>query len=149
MQFYIIHEDPYQNAKLLPDYAIKKVNVREGWMILCDCCRAVGIEFEGMTKEYNRYHPNTARFWVDRNTFHRFMSYYNQCLNEYGKRFGYNTKMHLTYSKKYIYFFNRYYDDFFNDVKFPGSKEKQVIQYMLERKSQHLTEEERERLVKI
>jgi hypothetical protein len=30
MQFYIIHTNPQRNADLLPDYCLKRVNVREG-----------------------------------------------------------------------------------------------------------------------
>ena len=76
MQFYVIHENPKRNAELLPDYAIKNVNVREGWQILSDIGHAVGVTWEGQNKCYNINHPATRRWYRDKKTFTDFIFYY-------------------------------------------------------------------------
>jgi hypothetical protein len=97
MQFFIIHPDPETNAKMLPDYAIKKVNVREGWQILSDIGHNLGITWEGQNKPYSIWHAETRRFMVNREAFELFLNHYRFCLNEYTERFGNDTIFHDKY----------------------------------------------------
>lgn len=99
MQFYIIHHDPETNARLLPDYAIKQVNVREGWQILSDIGHNLGIEFPGQNKAYSIWHAETRRFMKDHVTFGHFVACYRDCLSEYTNRFRRRTIFHDRYDQ--------------------------------------------------
>lgn len=141
MQFYIIHNDPATNAKLLPDYAIKSVNCREGWQMLSDIGYTVGVTWTGQNKEYNRYHPNTWRYWKSREDFEYFWSHYVMCLVEYMYRFDKKTIWH----KNYNYAACRLISEML-----PPRSEKTdthaVIEYMLMRKIKHFSKQEVNRL---
>lgn len=101
MQFYIIHDDPETNTNLLPDYAITKVNVREGWQILSDIGHLFGVTWEGQNKPYSIWHAETRRFWKGVDSFIDFLDHYNACLNKYYELKGKTT----TYHDKFNLFF--------------------------------------------
>jgi len=133
MQFYVVHKDPIINAILLPDYAIKKVNVREGWQILSDIGHAHDVLWTNQNKEYNRYHPNCWKWWKDKDNFHDFILYYSSCLNEYTKRFKSITVWHLSI-KDYIQVHSKLLDKI-QDL----TDEQHTAKYILHRKLDKLT----------
>lgn len=140
MQFFVIHEDPVVNAEILPDYCIKRVNVREGWQMISDICHAHGVIFDGQNKEYNRYHPNTWRWWKDQEKFHDFIKYYFWCLYEYEKRFNKKTLFHKKFFDNY-----KIIVDVIHKINNMNEHES-MIHYMIERKSHLLTDEEIKKL---
>lgn len=52
MQFYRLHKQPEISAKMLPDYALKLVNIREGWQIISDCGHALYLSWETQNNVY-------------------------------------------------------------------------------------------------
>lgn len=141
MQFYRVMSDPELNAKFLPDYAIKSVNVREGYQILSDCGHALGVSWETQNKEYNRCHPNTWRHWKNPRAFYDFLNHYIACLSEADNR-GF-TKIYETYRAKLQVFIV----EVLPDITVPDLTEEQhMAKYLLHRKSKHLSEEEIETL---
>lgn len=135
MQFYIIDKDPKTSAEMLPDYAIKKVNVREGWQILSDIGHALGVTWEGQNKCYNATHPITLRFYQNRESFVEFVLNYMENLDQYEARFNKTTVWHDRFIKVPL-----------NTIKaaLPAHDDKYqtVVRYMLNHKSKHLTEDE-------
>lgn len=87
MQFYIIDEDPATNLKILPEYALKKVNVREGWQILSDIGHIVGVTFHGQNKAYSLSHVLTRSHCQNRFRFLRFIAHYEACVQSVGGTF--------------------------------------------------------------
>ncbi len=139
MQFYIIHREPAKNAELLPDYAIKKVNVREGYQIISDIGHALGVTWEGQNKCYNATHPITLRFYRNQDSLIDLLSHYRANLHEYERRFGKKTVFHDRYENVPIAALvdvAPFYDDDYDSV----------IRYMLKHKSKHLTHMEITRL---
>jgi hypothetical protein len=138
MQFYVIHPDPETNAMLLPDYALKRVNLREGWQILSDIGHAHDVKWEGQYKEYNRYHPNCWRWWKSRECFVKFNTYYFYCLLEYQNRFNKPTVWH-------DYFFSTSFHELMIALQYSIrilNEHQHTAEYIIRRKSKHLTEEE-------
>lgn len=88
MQFYRVHIQPEISSKMLPDYALKSVNIREGWQTISDCGHALGLTWETQNNEYNRYHPNTWRFWKTKDMFYNLIDHYIYNIMEYNERFG-------------------------------------------------------------
>jgi hypothetical protein len=144
MQFYIIHDDPIVNAKILPDYCLKKVNIREGWQMLSDIGHLFEVSWDGQNSLYNSYHAETRRYWRNKYSFFMFISYYHECLIEYFYRFGKTTVFHRKFN---------------NLIKSNtitvlaekiGSKllydKDQIVKYLLDTKTQHLNNVEIERL---
>lgn len=137
MQFYRVMKDSELNAKFLPDYAIKSVNVREGWQILSDCGYALGVSWSTQNKEYNRYHPNTWRYWKNPRCFYDFIDHYIACLTEADNR-GFD-KIYNTYREKLHVFIT----EVLPDIEVPDLTEEQhMAKYLLHRKVNKLTEEE-------
>lgn len=87
MQFYIVHPDPRTSSRLLPDYAIKKVNLREGWQILSDIGHIFEIAWEGQNKLYSASHALTRSFCSSPESFEEFVINYDCNLIEYRTRF--------------------------------------------------------------
>ena len=87
MQFYIIHEDPIINAYTLPEYALQKVNIREGWQIMSDIGHRFGVTWEGQNKPYSPTHAFT-RSLSHASAFLRFFKHYEACCNAYRNRYG-------------------------------------------------------------
>lgn len=136
MQFYILHKDCWKNAELLPDYCLKKVNIREGYQILSDCGHAVDLKWSTQNKEYNRYHPNTWRYWKNTTAFYDFVDHYIACLCEYKKRFG-EEKTYITYRNKlrgFIYEALPYLAKYVKNY----TEEQHIARYLVDRKEQHL-----------
>jgi len=132
MQFFIIHPNPDENAKLLPDYAIKQVNVREGYQILSDIAHNLGITWEGQNKAYSVWHAETRRFMANRDSFMKFADHYLSCLNEYEKRFGKLTIFHQKYQKVPIgYIYSqlpevRSHEEFMRDYMLSAKSDKMI-----------------------
>lgn len=135
MQFYIIDKDAKTNAEWLPNYAIKKVNVREGYQILSDIGHYLDIHWENQNKEYNKYHPNISKYYKTKEMFNLFYDCYAACAEEYRNRFN---KDH-----KYIAYFNYNVPtkDVFLEKIINMSDEVFTMKYLLDRKSKHLTNE--------
>lgn len=96
MQFFIINKDPLVNAETLPEYAITKVNCREGIQILSDIGHNMRITWEGQNKAYSIWHAETRRFMVNRKEFRNFVNHLRACLIQYaaikGKKCSYWSK---------------------------------------------------------
>lgn len=151
MQFYTLNTNPEISAKLLPDYALKKVNIREGYQILCDIGHITNVEWPNQNKEYNPYHALTRRFWESRGAFDFFMAHYQEYLIEYINRFEKETFWH----ERFIIIFNikeeirkkindlPYYSDHFKGKCF------QDAQYLFLRKQKFLSLEEIKKMNKL
>ena len=133
MQFYMICEDPEKSAQLLPDSVIKNVNLREGWQILSDIGHKFGVTWEGQEPETNVTHPVTMQHYVNREAFVLFMQHYFKNLQEYTSRFNKTTVWH-----------ERFYNvpGYWLKGKIPPGRDKYeaAAQYMLDHKSQHLSD---------
>jgi hypothetical protein len=140
MQFYIIHPNPETNAKMLPDYALKKVNIREGWQILSDIGHLFGVTWVGQYKQYNPYHVLTKSFWINQEAFMTFKSHYRHCLDEYSIRFGKGTSWHQ--------FFHYSYNTLAMLTNVIPNKtiEQQNLEYLLTVKKKFLTTDDIKRL---
>ena len=79
MRFYMVHPDPVMNVKLLPEYAIKKVNVLEGWSILSDIGHIFDIHWKYQNKLYSRTHIMTRTLSANKDAFIRFWAHYKAC----------------------------------------------------------------------
>ncbi|MDC7221558.1 MAG: hypothetical protein PQJ59_16610 [Spirochaetales bacterium] len=144
MQFFIIHEDPKTNAAMLPDYALKQVNIREGWQILSDIGHNLGITWECQNKAYSIWHAETRRFMVNRISFYKFIFHYSACLNEYEKRFKKTTVFHLRFDM--IDGFGGAIKEIGDKLPMERSHEEFMRDYMLKGKIDKLRPEEIERL---
>lgn len=142
MQFYIIHKDPKVSAKNLPDYALKNVNVREGWQILSDIGHNFGFTWDGQNKLYSASHALTMEFYSSPEKFKYFVSHYRACCEEYYNRFG---KMR----KEMELFADLDASGIIEDIitKLPNSREESVVQYLLNRKGNKLSDTEKQNLV--
>lgn len=140
MQFYIIDKDPETSAKLLPDYALFKVNLREGWQILSDIGHIHGVTWEHQNNLYSASHALTRSFCTPE-SFKEFILNYEACLNEYNKR---KSKGSL-YENWFDYFvLNGYHRNI--KSKLPKNKYLLCREYLLKYKNKHLTEEEKDNL---
>jgi hypothetical protein len=141
MQFYIIHNDPKKNASLLPDYALKKVNIREGWQILSDIGHKFNVTWGGQYAKYNPYHVLTKSFWVNKESFVSFLSHYEYCLMEYTKRFNKTTVWHRLFEIHYstINYLKNVIPERFSILD-------QNLEYLLTEKKKFLTEEDIQRI---
>jgi hypothetical protein len=133
MQFYIIHPDPETSARNLPDYALKRVNIREGYQILSDIGHILGIHWEGQNKLYSASHALTRHFCSDPNILKEFLRNYTQCCMEYERRYK---KSH-----KYIDLFYSNYDYILTLPRLCyKSKYESTLKYLLEEKTSKLSE---------
>jgi len=137
MQFYIIHPDPFINADTLPLYALKSVNVREGYQILCDIGHRFGVTWATQNKHYNMYHPLTRSF-SHRHAFDAFMGHYVACCDAYQRRTG-KTRSEIG-AFRCVPVKLTYYE-------LPLTAEAEVMHYLLTAKGDKLTDEERGRLI--
>lgn len=145
MQFYIIDPDPGRSAEMLPDYAIQKVNVREGWQILSDIGHIHGVTWPHQTKLYSASHAKTLSLCASKLAFVEFLRNYEYCLLEYRKRFPTNK----------CPWFGWYHDGFTYPVrrqvlsKLSDNPYYQSINYLLVNKADKLTKREKERLIEL
>jgi hypothetical protein len=147
MQFYQLDNDPIISSKLLPDYALKSVNIREGYQILSDCGHALGLEWTEQNKEYNRYHPNTWRYWKTKKALFNFIDHYMYNLIEYNDRFG-STKTYETYRFKFHNFVYEALPGIIK-LKFDYTEEQHIALYLLDRKRKYLSNKEIIRFVEL
>lgn len=142
MQFYIIDKNPQRNAKLLPDYCLKRVNIREGWQILSDIGHMYGITWEGQNKCYSTSHPTTRHHGRSDDAFDKFLRHYEACLWEYRRRFNesvFHSKWQRALKSGSI---NRVRHSMPHDV----TDEQASVAYLLSAKRDKLTEKEIQRL---
>lgn len=69
------------------DYALKQVNVREGWQIFSDIGHSVGVTWEGQNKRCSPTHARTLSL-ATRERFFWFCHHYQSCLREFENRTG-------------------------------------------------------------
>ena len=141
MQFFIIDSDPLKNSKILPDYALKKVNIREGYQMLSDMGHNVGVYWEGQNKPYSFWHAETRRHLVNKESFLKFLEHYESCCYEYLDR----------YQKLNVYIKNfqkNYVEIRMISEKLPSNRtfEEFTLAYILSAKRDKLTEKEIELL---
>lgn len=137
MQFYIIHPTPAISVKLLPDYALKQVNLREGYQILSDIGHIVDVHWPNQNKLYSISHALTRSFCSSIGAFNEFVINYDHCCREYYNRFG---KM-----IRYMDLFSDWLDGNYFDLivdKLPEDRYSSVIQYLTTVKRDKLTADE-------
>jgi hypothetical protein len=100
MQFYIINENPIANAQNLPAYALRKVNIREGWQILSDVGRRFGVTWPGQNEPYNPFHSLTRTF-SNQLALMRFVAHYHACCIAYEAR-GFGQHMYIDAFRDFI-----------------------------------------------
>jgi hypothetical protein len=141
MQFYIVHPDPATSARMLPDYALKQVNLREGWQILSDIGHIHGVTWEGQNTLYSASHALTRLLCSSPSRFVNFLGNYEACLDEYNKRYGKPSP----WAEKYRMFEYRWFDI---HEKLPTDEYESVRRYLLEYKADKLTDAEKARIKK-
>lgn len=140
MQFYIVHEDPIKSAKMLPDYALKQVNLREGWQIISDIAHIVGVEFQGQNKLYSDSHALTLQLCSSSDAFKLFIEHYKACCLEYKHRYK--------CTSSFIDKFFSMRGELWNRISglLPNDKYEATRRYLLYNKGSKLTDEDRLRL---
>ena len=143
MQFYVVDSDPRKSAEMLPDYALKRVNIREGWQILSDIGHRFGVQFDGQNKPYNPYHPLTRQFSYHQG-FAIFLDAIYECCSEYVDRVGKSTPTVQAIA------------DAFGDgtmtkilLAVPSDAAAEARHYLLTRKAKFLTDAEKQKLERI
>ena len=138
----MIHEDAIISSELLPDYALKNVNIREGWQILSDIGHIHGITWEGQNKLYSASHALTRCLCSNAQSFEEFINHYDFNLFEYERRFKSKTIWH----EKFVCFLG---NDIYKKIqaKISHNKYQNTIRYLLEEKKDKLTSDEVARLV--
>ena len=129
MQFYILHEDPERNIEILPEYALKKVNVREGWQILSDIGHIHNVTWEGQNKLYSASHVLTRSFCQNLTEFCRFAVHYAACVD----------KVEGSWKSKYDVFKATAYEELCNKLPLHRTRAMFSIEYLLNTKWKHLT----------
>jgi hypothetical protein len=141
MQFYIVHPDPATSARMLPDYALKQVNLREGWQILSDIGHIHGVTWEGQCKLYSASHALTRLLCSTPERFQQFRAHYECCLLEYEDRFGKAS----SWDARYTAFLKDHGPARIKD-RLPHTEYESVRRYLLEYKADKLTNAEKTRL---
>jgi hypothetical protein len=142
MQFYIIHPDPLVSAHLLPDYALNKVNLREGWQILSDIGHILDVSWSGQNKLYSASHALTRSFCKDSRSFLNFLSHYESCLDEYSFRRGEDSP----YANKYLIFIGSSVTCRTIQTRLPKDEYENNIRYLLKYKSDKISVDEKRKL---
>jgi hypothetical protein len=137
MQFYIVHPDPATSARMLPDYALKQVNLRKGWQILSDIGHIHGVTWEGQNTLYSASHALTRLLCSSPKRFNEFLANYEACLREYARRFGKKASWSARYSK---------FLESGRGWELPADEYENVRRYLLGYKADKLTEAEKARL---
>lgn len=133
MQFYIIHKDPKTNVKLLPEYAIHKVNIREGWQIISDIAHIHNVTWSSQNKCYSKSHVLTRSLCVNRDIFLNFIQHYIECLH---------VAKNMTYINKFNILLSESIDELIKSIPKNRTHEKFNLEYMLETKKDKLTQNE-------
>lgn len=135
-----IYEIPDQTK--LPLWA-HRVNVREGWQMISDIGHAVGVTWETQNKEYNRWHSNTRKYWVNQDNFDKLIYLFTFSVR-YLKDI--NDKIGFTYFDKYhtnSMFYIR------NRLPVDRTEQQHEVLYMLECKRKNMTQEEIDILIEM
>jgi hypothetical protein len=141
MQFYMLDADPIKSAKLLPDYALFKVNLREGWQILSDIGHIFGVTWPEQNALYSESNALTRMLCRSRTAFSDFLCHYAACCNEYRIR-----KENISlWEHKFILFMRSCSDHTLRD-RLPQDEYESTRIYLLTTKRKHLTAAEIERL---
>lgn len=143
MQFYQVHKCPFLNVYSLPEYAVLRVNVREGWQILSDIGHFLNITWEGQNKPYSLGHPATVKQRRDKESFRRFLAQYKACLHWYKVLTWSETVFHERIK-------NVPEEEILHRILFETLTEEQAsISYLIDFKSKFITEKEKEKLLRI
>ena len=143
MNFFIILEDSEENAEILPDYAIFKVNCREGIQILSDIGHLFNITWEGQYKQYSPYHAKTREFWRSREDFINFVQHLACCLDEYTKRAKkQNKKNYTVWHEIFDNFIYEAYNQLCEKIPEGWTTYQQDLFCLLHQKRDKLTEED-------
>jgi len=142
MQFYIVHPDPATSARMLPDYALKQVNLREGWQILSDIGHIHGVTWEGQNTLYSASHALTRLLCSSPAKFREFVDNYVHCLVEHRRRFDKASP----WESKYKAFLKAVDQIVLLEERLPADEYESVRRYLLEYKGDKLTEAEKARL---
>jgi hypothetical protein len=141
MQFYMLDADPIKSAKLLPDYALFKVNLREGWQILSDIGHIFGVTWPEQNALYSESHALTRMLCRSRTAFSDFICHYAACCNEYRERTGTES----VWALRFKVFLALYTQDKIWPL-LPQDEYDSTRIYLLTTKRKHLTAAEIERL---
>ena len=144
MQFYMLDADPIKSAKLLPDYALFKVNLREGWQILSDIGHIFGVTWPEQNALYSESHALTRMLCSTQERFVAFLRHYEACLLEYKAR---KCIMSSWYFKYQRFMFTTARAEIGKQL--PNSEYESTRIYLLTTKRNHLTAAEIERLTNV
>ena len=136
MQFYIVHPDPHISAKLLPDYALNEVNLREGWQILSDIGHIHSVIWSGQNACFSKSHALTRQFCSRASEFGDFVCHYRACCDEYVRRYGKSNSFIDRFFKVPVPVLHSIVD------KLPSDRYDNVRRYLLSEKRSHLTQAE-------
>jgi hypothetical protein len=137
----MLDADPIKSAKMLPDYALFKVNLREGWQILSDIGHIFGVTWPEQNELYSESHALTRMLCSTKERFVNFLWHYEACLLEY------QIRKHTipTWTFKYERFMvSNAHMEIASHL--PSSEYDSTRIYLLTNKRQHLTAAEIERL---
>jgi hypothetical protein len=137
----MLDADPIKSAKLLPDYALFKVNLREGWQILSDIGHIFGVTWPEQNALYSESHALTRMLCSTKERFVAFLRHYEACLNEYYIRSGHISSWYSKYA-----LFNHEAEI---ASHLPNSEYDSTRIYLLTTKRKHLTAAEIERLTNV
>lgn len=143
MQFYKLDKDPTKSSQLLPDYALKKVNLREGYQILSDIGHILNFHWEGQNKLYSASHALTRHICSSKENFLEFIMHYMANRKEYFRRFN----KRPIYDNEFTNFLMANGLDEIVNFRIYLDEYVATRYYLLDYKSQHLTDEEKVRLV--
>jgi hypothetical protein len=137
----MLDADPIKSAKLLPDYALFKVNLREGWQILSDIGHIFGVTWLEQNALYSESHALTRMLCSTQERFIAFLRHYESCLLEYKTRKG----IMSTWQYKYARFL---FTTAAREIgkQLPNNEYESTRIYLLTTKRNHLTVAEIERL---
>ena len=139
MQFYMLHPDPVTSSKLLPDYALKKVNLREGWQMISDIGHMVGVTWPEQNKVYSLSHAKTRSFAIDGHAWINFLDHYRANCIEYTRRYG---KQSIWWVKYTLFCLKDYNVRIWQALPEEANRYHDDIRYLLAHKEHLLTAEE-------
>lgn len=139
MQFYMLHPDPVTSSKMLPDYALKRVNLREGWQMISDIGHMVGVTWPGQNKVYSLSHAKTRSFAVSQQGWYNLVYHYAANLDEYESRYD---KRPVWKDKFTVFLLGKYHLTVESLLPKTSNQYQDDIRYLLVRKEHLLTAEE-------
>jgi hypothetical protein len=129
---------------MLPDYALKQVNMREGWQILSDIGHIHGVTWEEQNKLYSASHALTRLLCSSPERFYSFILHYEACLSEHYKRFGEHSPLAFRYFAHFTPEIQQSLVD-----RLPADEHESTRRYLLEYKADKLKEAEKARLMEV